>query len=107
MLTPYAMICGDITEKHLRVYNRVQAVLRSLNSDKTWSCHEVCQILEGSIDELEHCRGWFFKKGQDHSWMRFRDDALIILDAYPVAGASGPLLVSGHGSPWRLLYIEK
>lgn len=107
MLVPYAVTCGDITDDHIRIYNRVQTVLRSLSSEKMWSCHEVCQVVEESIPELIHCRGWFAKKGVEHSWMRFADQPWVVIDPYPVAGASGPLLVSTGGlmNPWNHLYI--
>jgi hypothetical protein len=68
------------------------------------TCHQVCERLAAELPQLRHVRGKF--NGAEHSWLEVRGTQLV-LDPYPWACASGPLLVDTSAtSPWRTLYCE-
>jgi hypothetical protein len=76
------------------------------------TCHEVCDRLAIHPQlhkKVKHIRGWFVKKGIEHSWLTMKDNEFVILDAYPWATGSGPIVLTTEGwmNPWRGLYIVK
>src|SRR4051812_2842556 len=70
------------------------------------SCHEVCAHLAAALPRyVEHRRGHFHGLWSP-SWLTLPGTRLLI-DPYPWAAASGPLLVCLDGqSPWRHIYVE-
>lgn len=85
---------------HLMILQSVKQVVERLPDGI--DCHTVCHEIENRLCDVRHVRGEF--NGYDHSWLEIRDTRLII-DAYPWACASGPILLDCQtGSPWTLLY---
>lgn len=99
---PYCVQVGSIKASHLRVFDEVRAYAHRLRAAD--SCHTVCaELAHVFFIDLEHVRGKF--NYWDHSWLRFRDDPGVVIDAYPWACASGPILLyTGTGTPWSTLY---
>lgn len=78
----YAEEIGDITDCHLEVYEAVVRIVKELPSGLSY--HQVCREIHQLIPmSLEPVRGWFARKGIEHSWLRFPDE--VIIDPYPVA----------------------
>jgi hypothetical protein len=104
-MTPQAVQSGDITLRQLIVFEEVIKAIQEMPDGLT--CHEVCARVAALFPDLEHRRGWFNRRGIHHSWLVFKGTK-VIMDAYPWASASGPLLISTEGdlNPWRNLYIE-
>ncbi len=106
MLIPYARQTGDISDHHLELFQLVVSLLDNLDIKLDANCHDVCEVLARLIPELDHIWGWFFRKGQHHSWLSIRGTRIVI-DAYPIAGAL-PFIVTLEGSianPWNELYL--
>lgn len=105
MSKPYAVECGDITEKHLEAFRQVQTHMEYFAYGKR-TCHDACAWLVTQVHGLRHVRGRF-DKGWEHSWLAFVDDEDTIIDPYPWACASGPILLTTKPmSPWQYLYRE-
>lgn len=105
-MTPHCIENGDIKNGDLAVLGWVKQFLRTLPS--CLDCHEVCRRIAKQVPrEFEHWRGKF-NGGWDHSWLVFRHDPFVLIDPYPWACASGPLLLTTQAmSPWRFLYDGK
>lgn len=107
ILVPYCVKTGDILPYHDNVYVRVCMYLRSISFESGIpTCHEVCAELAKRIPELVHYKG-YFAEVNDHSWLVFKDDENTLIDAYPIAVASGPILLTLEGTianPWYRLY---
>jgi hypothetical protein len=106
-MIPLCWINGDITHTHLVWKDRIKSLIGNIvepEPGKT-TCHDVCaQIVKKWPETFLHYRGKFHN--WDHSWLMFRDDPYTILDPYPWACGSGPLLVTTNGmTPWRFLYV--
>ena len=102
-----SLLLGDITANHLCVWEDVCRYLRYVPDKvdgKPITCHQVCERVASQFAvELAHVKGKFY--GYDHSWLVFKDDPDVIIDAYPWASAGGPLLLTKTAaSPWQYLY---
>jgi len=114
-MIPYAVQANDITIKHLGLLEKVRDIVTSLPdkiNGRAISCHDVCVEVVKQVPGLIHRRGHFFIHGVEHSWLEIVQDhpaAEIIIDAYPIAVASGPILVTMNGllNPWRLFYMRE
>jgi hypothetical protein len=104
-MIPQAIKAGDITLKQARIY--IQACREITSMPDGLTCHEVCSRLAALFPDLEQHEGSFVRGGTHHSWLAFKGTN-VIMDAYPWASASGPLLITTEGTvnPWRNLYIE-
>jgi hypothetical protein len=97
---PFCVQQGYIDRRCLSLLERVRSAVLELPDGL--SCHAVCAAL--ACSELLHCRGKF--AGYDHSWLEVAGSRVII-DPYPWACASGPLLLDVQtGSPWAALYVS-
>ena len=116
-MEPYAVTSNDITKNDLDILRWVRERIRLLPNGRT--CHEVCESLamQSSIMAIEphlssltlvHVRGYFARKGWDHSWLLIPNRPILI-DPYPWCCGSGPILVYTGGilNPWRDLYIPE
>jgi hypothetical protein len=94
---------GDITSDNLQLYSQVIGVIRALPNGLT--CHEVCRRITIIMDGFIHYKGTF--AGADHSWLVLKENPLILIDAYPWACGSGPIMITLEGilNPWRKIYI--
>jgi hypothetical protein len=103
-MIPYAVESGDLMPHHLTALRRVREIVAGLPDGLT--CHDVCRAVADEMPELHAVRGWFARRGIGHSWLRFREGEAII-DAYPWAAGSGPILITLVGllNPWKPLYI--
>ena len=102
-MTPLVLLEKDIDEEHLSLYRAAKTLVEQMEDGLT--CHDVCARLAEALG-VRHVRGWFAARGIQHSWIRLDDDT--ILDPYPWACGSGPILVTTRYlfNPWRRLYIE-
>lgn len=100
-MTPHCVSQGYIRSEHIVLRNRVAAFVDMLPDGL--NCHEVCErVVKNFGNTLIHVKGEF--NDYAHSWLEIRGTRLI-LDAYPWACASGPILVDCRtGSPWSVLY---
>jgi hypothetical protein len=105
-MTPHCVKEGLVSLYHLRVFGDVVSIVDNI-SQPDLTCHDVCRMVADELGaHLRVMRGKF--NYYDHSWLAFRDDPRIVIDAYPWACASGPFLVDCRtGSPWALLYKVK
>lgn len=98
-MTPHAIETGDIHGKHLEALVAARTALAEMPDGL--DCHEVCARLAALL-KVSHARGKF--NGYEHSWLALPGG--VILDPYPWASASGPLLIVGWAMMWRDLYVE-
>lgn len=106
-MAPYCRQCNDITDEHMDLLRRVREVVATLPD--ILNCHQVCDEVARRIPGLIHRRGHFFIHGVEHSWLEAEQKEPgpeVIIDAYPIAVASGPILVTTNGilNPWRFYY---
>src|SRR3954471_9810123 len=101
-MTFYAVQAGLISVRHVEMYRAACEIVAALQDGLT--CHDVCEVVARQL-EIYHVRG-YFTPGFEHSWCKIPGSEVII-DCYPIASASGPLLVDTGGifNPWRRLYI--
>jgi hypothetical protein len=106
-MTPHAILVRDITPDDRRLLAEVRLIVDALPDGL--SCHDVCREIEGRCPDLMAVRGYFGRVGAEHSWLVFRDKPKLLLDPYPWACGSGPILVTLEGTlnPWRDLYVER
>lgn len=102
-MTPFALEQGYIATHHVAMLAEARRIVEQLPDGL--SCHDVCAHLVGSLNGVRHARGRF--NGWDHSWLVIVGTQVVI-DAYPWACGSGPILVDTQdGSPWAALYAEQ
>lgn len=117
-MTPLALQRGDIAVSQHLIWQDVATFVAGwlpdflLGNDGLITCHQVCASVCHYINERYKKEILIHRKGKfnhcDHSWLVFADNPEVILDPYPWASASGPLLITTTGmSPWRLLYDGK
>jgi hypothetical protein len=107
-MVPYAVQVGDLRPEHLLALEVSRQVVARLPDGLT--CHEVVARLAPDLPGWVPTRGWFGEPPAEHSWLVHRADPNVLLDPYPWACGSGPLLVvmCNPLNPWRFLYrVEK
>jgi hypothetical protein len=78
--------------------------------DGEWTCHGMVEALSELIRRDSSLGKWkaihgYFTLGYRHSWL-YNPVSDVILDPYPVACGSGPMLLAvDPKSPWRHLFI--
>jgi len=93
---------NDVDERELALLDAVRREVQRMRNGLT--CHEVCAALAQQFPRMVvHARGTF--NCFDHSWLVTRNGNII--DPYPWACASGPLLLVGWAPMWSSLYREK
>jgi hypothetical protein len=95
---------GDTAQERMAVEANI-AEIRQTKEDRAAPAWEVPD-LPGWVPT----RGWFGEPPAEHSWLVHRADPNVLLDPYPWACGSGPLLVvmCNPLNPWRFLYrVEK
>lgn len=101
-MVPLCIELNDILQYHLDAVDCVKTFMLN-TKEKNLSCHDICKMLTDKFPDFEHWRGRFAEF--DHSWLIFKSDPKIILDPYPWACGSGPLLITTNGmTPWNFLY---
>jgi hypothetical protein len=103
-MLPHVIQIGDINAEDVQLANDLYLQLMRLPD--TYTCHDVCaRLIRQCPVGWVHHRGHFVVRGYEHSWLHHEDKRLI-LDLYPIAVASGPILLSLQGlSPWKHIYI--
>lgn len=115
-MVPYCIKCGLISNEHLSLWrvvvNEVNRMQERPPTSPGLTCHDVCErllLVKYLGDSVRHVRGYFGRRGVAHSWLEVREaNRRVIIDPYPVAVASGPLLIDTLGllNPWGALYVE-
>lgn len=124
-MIPYCLQIDDIKSTHLELWQTTCAIVKALPTEdvtKPLTCHDVCAIVASQLNNLSRLANLsrdgadvlpvvrqvsgVFLHAYQHSWLEVIG-ARIIIDPYPWAAASGPLLLSTTlGSPWLQLYHE-
>lgn len=99
-MLPLCMELKDITQDQIKVFYELRHILIGITAT---DCHTVCAELSKKFPELQHYTGKFYD-GWDHSWLVFRNDPDVIIDAYPWACAVPFIVTTQAMSPWRFLY---
>jgi hypothetical protein len=69
--------------------------------------HAMCEALIHIYTEYSHIEGTFGEL-HDHSWIVCKENPNIVLDMYPIAGASPFIVYAGISRvPWFKLYEKK
>jgi hypothetical protein len=108
--TSYCIEIGDIKQKHIDTLDKVKEIVKCLlpGASIMPNCHWVCMMIVKLYPQLN--LEWYkgkFAEVNEHSWLVFKDSPNTIIDAYPVACASGPILLTLEGTivnPWYRLY---
>ena len=108
--TPYCIQTGDIKQKHIDIWYSICDTMRTLQppDNIVVNCHWVCMVLALKLfpSMLEWHKGRFAEVNE-HSWLVIKDSPKVIIDPYPIAMASGPILLTTEGciaNPWYRLY---
>ncbi len=109
-MKPYCIQTKDVTSYHKLLHELVTRYVNLMPDNYT--CHQVCAEVIKKLNEdpvlvgkLIHYKGYFYQ--HDHSWLVLADNRRVIIDAYPWACASGPILLTTEGgvaNPWYYLY---
>jgi hypothetical protein len=105
-MIPYCRQLSDITFEHLLLLDQVRSLVNILPDHLT--CHQVCDEVVKQFPELEKVTGYFGFYGAEHSWCLLWGTKVVI-DPYPIAVASGPILLTLEGSAanaWNRIYQE-
>jgi hypothetical protein len=71
------------------------------------TCHAMCEALVQMYPDFSHTEGTFGDL-YDYSWITSNYNQGIVLDMYPVAGASPFIIYRGISLlPWHRLYLKK
>lgn len=111
----YAVREEIVTTDELHLIKRLRVIMERIPDIKVdkdengkqqeVSCHMITRVIKGIYPDLRVIDGYFYPN-YCHSWLITPQGNII--DVYPVAGASGPILIAGgEGSPIHFLYKEK
>lgn len=111
-MIPYAVRYGDVLEEEVVLCDTVRGWLSKLPDagpfidergiEQLVSCHMLTRAVKRLLPDLRVVDGFYYPS-YEHSWLLTPKGN--ILDVYPVAGASGPLLLMGeYPSPAHFLY---
>lgn len=112
-MLPYVLRSKRISYRSLIALKNAQDLFDNIpeRADGEWTCHSMVEALHTLLERDPQTQGFwkpvhgFFTKGYRHSWLINEQDQ-DLLDPYPVACASGPLLISiDPKSPWVPLFI--
>jgi len=72
------------------------------------SCHAFAAVLEELVPGTQRVDGHFLKPGYEHSWLALSNEPRWIIDPYPIAEVSGPVLRDlAFPSPWHGAYVKR
>lgn len=113
-MLPYVQKINRIKDRNMVALGKARQLFTNLpeRSDGEWTCHGLVEALYAFLEEEPSCKGFwkpvhgYFTIGFRHSWLHNTTDQAI-LDPYPVACGSGPLLITLDGkSPWHTFFIK-
>lgn len=105
-MTPLCISLGEFTQEQIDTWKQVCKFVENLIATEDVSCHAICFAVSNEFSQLVWYSG-HFGGVNEHSWLMFRDDPYVIIDPYPIAIASGPILLTTNGSvanPWYRIY---
>ena len=114
-MLPYAIKEGIVSPDELDLTRKIAQIIQALpdvpippdlhGTKQEVSCHMLVRAIHALYPELQVQDG-FYHSQYPHSWLLTPTGN--VLDVYPVAGASGPLLLAGgEASPVLHLYTRK
>jgi hypothetical protein len=106
-MTPYAISSGYIPQPLLDIFHIMRTAFEKLPDfeDEVITCHALCTAFAKRYDLT--CVDGYFGTGNEHSWLIKEEHPKVIIDMYPIGGAS-PFIVYKHWIlPWDKLYIPK
>lgn len=72
------------------------------------SCHALAAVLEEFVPGTRRVDGHFLKRGYEHSWLALVNHPRWVIDPYPIADVSGPVLRDVEfPSPWHDAYVPR
>lgn len=107
-MTPYAVQSGDIPPSLLRRFREMRSKLEELPDfeEELLTCHSVSFAFAKHYGHGLQCVDGAFGGLHDHSWIVDVGSPGVILDMYPVAGASSFIVVTSYSLlPWFKLYV--
>lgn len=95
-MTPYVVSRGDIPQKLFELFKIMRDTLERLPDleGEILTCHAVCTAFSRLYNDIS-CVDGTFADFFDHSWLIHKDNPQVIMDMYPVAGASPQIVFTG------------
>lgn len=114
-MRPYVLKIKKIPEIAMKALDVARDLFQRVpdREDGEWTCHGMVEALQ-FILKMQHpllgtwkAEHGYFTDGYRHSWL-INEEQQLILDPYPVACGSGPMLLTYEGkSPWRKFFIPE
>ncbi len=106
-MTPYAISSGSIPPELVECFRIMRNVIENLPDfeGEELTCHAVCTALAKRYNLT--CIDGHFGVGNEHSWLIDPAHPKVVMDMYPVAGASSFIVFNHWLVPWHALYIPK
>ena len=104
-MTPYAVSTGDIPASVLDVFHSMRDVVETIPDlqGEDMTCHALCHALSNFFPVI-YQEGYCGNHMQ-HGWLIHRDAPGVVLDMYPIAGASSFIvLTSMRHLPMHAMY---
>lgn len=108
-MTPYSIAQGYIPQEVFDQFKMMRDFVENLPDieGEVITCHAICRVLAGKYPDFLEAEGTFGDI-YTHSWLVCRMYPKIILDMYPVAGASSFIVWTGAFLlPWFRLYKKE
>ena len=106
-MTPYTVSTGDIPTELLSTFYKMRATFERLPDfeDELITCHAICSAFAQHFNLT--CVDGYWGTGNEHSWIINPKYPKVIIDMYPIGGAT-PFIIFKHWIlPWDKLYIQK
>ncbi len=113
-MLPYVLRTERISNQSLQALENAVTLFESIpeRKDGEWTCHAMVEALHTLLERDPKTTGiWkpvhgYFTENYRHSWL-INERNQDLIDPYPVACASGPMLISMDlKSPWLSLFRE-
>jgi hypothetical protein len=108
-MTPAAVLSDHIPQSIVDQFKVMRFFVENMTDIKgeVLTCHAMCEALVRLYTDFTHVEGTFGDL-HDHSWITSNQNHGIVLDMYPVAGASPFIIYRGISLlPWFRLYLRK
>jgi hypothetical protein len=105
-MTPYAVTSGHIPEDLVKLFKIIRRTFEELPDfeGELITCHAICSAFAERYNLT--CVDGYFGKGDEHSWLIDQKHPEVIMDIYPVGGASSCIIYKHWLTGWANLYIK-
>lgn len=103
-MIPYCVSSGDIPKQLVELFHTMRTAFENLPDfeGELITCHAVCTAFAEHYNLT--CIDGYFDIGGQHSWLIDPEYPNVILDIYPVAGASSFIIYKHWATIWAKLY---